>query len=589
MKKLSLLLFVIAIWGINGWASKPHSSEWAFVADSVKVSFEKGTITIIEGDSSLITIRLMGEIPKDSTIEIKYSVKETDATATKDFKLRGPSTFTFKSSTAAIQSFEMLTIKDNNEERESITLELSIVKGGKIAKIAGGKCVIILKDFKTLTELAQEKYREENTKVLNTVRGIINNDKDTSEMIGKIRIKKFTVKSWYLNEKRKPWKSRARGFADSTKLQETAKIKESKTETINKVDVLFRYGVAAEIKAYANSGEVYNNLWYNDSTKRRTRAGISFRHQMYNSKYQGFLLTGKNNPKSVIRMFDLIEYDDSVGVNFLPNDTTIRLTKKDSVAKMYVKTSLSSYVHLNIYSDALNLFKADRGNALLQTEASAKIFMRTIPTKRKMNFLLNYISPYLKYNRFENGFNSVIADTIREKKDTTISIDRMLVNQRKYLDIGLKLNIFTLVTRFYNTAELNVFCNFGWFDRRGDIDQAQTKLIGTTQYQGITNNTFDFGIEGRYSIFQYRNFGINLAGMAYCQKIWNNKLSAFTNSGYEFFYRTEAEIFYFPIANSKDKIFLRSYHIMNNSTKEANFTQLQIGYKALFKLPNTKK
>ena len=264
------------------------------------------------------------------------------------------------------------------------------------------------------------------------------------------------------------------------------------------------------------------------------------------------------------------------------------IPKKDSVAKMYVKTSLSSYVHLNVYSDALNLFKADRGNALLQTEASAKIFLRTMPTKRKMNFMLNYISPYLKYSRFENGFSSVAADTIIGKKDT-ISINRMLVNQRKYLEIGLKLNIFTFVTPFYNTAELNVFCNFGWFDRQGDIDQAQTKLTGTTQYQGITSNTFDFGIEGRYSIFQSGNFGLNLAGMAYCQKIWNNKLSTYTNGGYEFFYRTEAEIFYFPIANSRDKIFLRSYHVMNNNPRETNFTQLQIGYKALFKLPNTKK
>ncbi len=566
----------MAIWGANSWALKPTSRVCVSVADSLKAGFEEDTITIHEGDSTFIAIRLMGEIPKDSTIEIKYSVKETDATATKDFKLRGPSTFTFQSSTAAIQSlsFQLLTIKDNNEEQETITLELAIVKGGKITKIIGGECVIILND----EGIAQKKYEAEISAI---VKHVVNTDKDTSEEIGIIRIKNLAVINRFL----KASKNNERGYITEVQKFE-GKIR---TDSISRVEVLFKYGVAAEIKAYSGkTDEVYSNLWNNRFNKRRTRVGISFRHQLLNDRYRYFYLIGKSNPKSVIRMFDLLDYDIKSGLNYPPKDTLIVLTKKDSVSKMYVKTSLNSYIHLNVYSDALNLFKADRGNALLQTEASAKIFLRTMPTKHKMNFMLNYISPYLKYSRFENGFSSVIADTIIGKKDT-ISINRMLVNQRKYLDIGLKLNIFTFVTPFYNTAELNVFCNFGWFDRQGDIDQAQSKLTGTKQYQGITSNTFDFGIEGRYSVFQYRNFGLNLAGMVYCQKIWNNKLSTYTNGGYEFFYRTEAEIFYFPIANSKDKIFLRSYHVMNSNAKEANFTQLQIGYKALFKLPNAKK
>ena len=303
-------------------------------------------------------------------------------------------------------------------------------------------------------------------------------------------------------------------------LSDTSFKPKEETVKIDTVEILFKYGVAAEIKVYAKDGEIYSNLWYNGYEKPRTRVGISFRHQIYRDDYRNFWLMGKSNPKSGIKMLDLLDYDPKIGSNYPPGDGVVKLTKKYPADNISVNTSLSSYVHLNFYSDLLNLLGTDPGNGLLQTEASAKIFLRTLPTKKKINFLFHYLSPYLKFSRFENGFRDIVPTKVKSEtsSDSAFSIDRMLVNQRKFLDIGLKINLFDRISRFYNTTELNVFCNFGWFNRRGEKDILNSNRTGITQYQTIPSNTFDIGLEVRHSIFQYRNFGINLAAMVFAQR-----------------------------------------------------------------------
>jgi hypothetical protein len=588
------IIFLTAMAIFIGFGSKASCFKHSHVVlDSVKVGFEKDAIKILEGDSTSIGIEIMGAIPKDSLIEISYIVKDADALTGKDFKLRTTNNFVFRTTAITLQRqfLELLTTKDNNEEREYIVLELAIVKGEKFAKLTKKRCLVLLKDFKTPTELAHETFKEETQNIVKNVQRIINADKDTNEVIGKIKLRNFKVGKYALIDSIDQVKiAKAKGMMDSAFfVSKKAPTKKDSIE-IDTVKVLFKYGVAAEIKAYTKDGEVYSNLWYNGYGKSRTRVGISFRHQIYKDSYRNFYLIGKNDEKSAIRLLDLLDYDAKIGLNYPPGDDTVRLTKAKPIHHISVKTSLSSYVHLNLYSDLLNLLGTDPSNGLLQTEASAKIFLRTLPNNKRINFMLHYLSPYLKYSRFENGFRDIVPTKVKSETstDSVYSIDRMLVNQRKFLDIGLKMNLFEHIGRFYNTAELNVLCNFGWVNERGKKDDLNSLRTGITQFESIPHNTLDLGIEGRYSIFQYRNFGINLGAMVFFQKIWNNKLTTFVNGGYQTFYRTEAELFYFPVANSKDKIFLRAYHVINNNPKEANFMQLQFGYKLQFKLPNGK-
>lgn len=379
------------------------------------------------------------------------------------------------------------------------------------------------------------------------------------------------------------------------KISQTKKPIEDKPILLSKVEVEFKNGVASEIRAFSkDNSEVFSNHWYKKDGQTRPRYGVSFRHNSLTSRYDNYWLIGEKDPKTYIKLADVLRYQHSIELNFSPNNTTISLDVVDKPKELLVATSLNSYIYVNIYTDVLGLLRSDQGNGIIQTEASAKIFFSTLPHKKRLAFSFNYIMPYLRYARFENGFET-IPNVSGSPFTNTGTIDRMAVNQRKYLDIGLKLNIFNFLGRFDNAYELNTFTGFAWFDARGPIDAVKTTKVGTTQYQGIVANTFEFGLEGRSSIVQYRNFGINLGAMIALQKIINNdsqlnskKDPLFINAGLEPYYRVEWEVFYFPVANKQNKIFLRTYYTFNSNEKEDNFLRVQLGFKGKVNLSNKK-
>lgn len=561
-----------------------------FEVDTVRVSFQKDTIHILEGESQIVVIELNGIISKNDTIDVKWTIKDSDATVDKDFKILSDDKFSFLSTKSTIQKryFEISILKDNNIENEQILLELRIIKGGKVAKIEKQTCLIILKDVKSETEILKEEFAAEKKQLLDKISDIVNKDKDTSEVIGRISLKEqpITLYKWW-----SPNKDKNTGYKDSLA---KSKIDSIGVANISKVEIQFKYGVAAEIRAFTkDSSEVFSNHWYNGKDLNRPRYGVSYRHNSISERNKGYYLIGENNSNRLIRLFDLLDYKHNTGLNFVPSDTLVRLfyEKDKKEAKILVKTSLNSYINFNIYTDLLGLLKIDQSNGIIQSDASAKIYLTTLPARNKLRFHFNYLMPYAKLARFENGFQNVPTTenksfrNIRGQSDT---LSRMLLNQRKFFDIGLKLNILNKIGKFDNIYELNAFTGFGWFNRQGPIDSVQTEKIGTTQYQGFLSNTFEFGFEARAAVLQYRNFGINTGIMATFQRIINANLTGVADGGFKPFYRTEAEIFFYPIAKSKDKIFLRTYHTFNSNENEESFLRIQVGYKAQFNISNKK-
>ena len=558
------------------------------------LGFKKDTVRIKEGESNSLLFQLEGLLPKDSEVIIKWIIKDSDAMLGKDFIISAKEEFKFTSvrDTIQLELFQINTVKDANIENEKFTIEVSVFKGGNLVKLTKSKCVIILEDFKTDLQNAEEKIADlkadfavQRKSVIDSIARIVNNDKDTSEVIGTIRMKSVILTKHILTfddcKKNK-------GYKDS----ENSKDSLNKIVTISKVDIVFKYGVASEIRAFTSDNtEVFSNHWFKDKSTIRPRYGVSFRYDALSERNKHYYLTGEKNVCSYIRLNDLISYDQRTGLNFVPDNTEIKLlNKKDSSsANISVKTSLNSYINLNVYTDLLGLLKIDQGNGLIQSDVSAKIYLNTLPAKNRLYFKFNYLMPYARYARFENGFQNVPNTKNKSfSADTSGNISRMLLNQRKIFDVGLKLNIFNKVGKFDNTYELNAFTGFGWFNRQGPVDNVNTKIIGTTQYQGILTNTFEFGLESRASILQYRNFGINTGAAVTFQKIINAELNKIDDGGFKAFYRTEAEIFYYPIKNSKDKIFLRTYYTFNGNTEEESFLRVQVGYKALFKISNKK-
>ncbi|MDR6561326.1 MULTISPECIES: hypothetical protein [unclassified Arcicella] len=571
-------------------------------AQKVTVGFQKDTISIQEGDSCLVAIQLLGIIPEGKKIKIEFKVTKSDATETKDYLLPNKDPIDFYTSPSSSQSqiryFQLKTVSDMNQENEQMTISLSS-PDSSIFKFEKKEILVIIKDYKTNQELQLEEFKKEITTAINKVTNIVNNDRDTSEVIGVLRIKNFHPKvyTWNMNKKDTSEKKdslyeefkNSNGLIDpmiEEKIQGDTNLKAS----ISKVDIFFTNGIATEIKAYdENSKDIYRNLWNKGYKRWKQRFGVSFRHKIFIDRYKYYHLISDNESLKTIKLLDLLDYDAETQINFAPNDGKITLTKEHSNKKLTVNTSLNSYINLNIYSDLLSLLKSDRSNGLVQTEASARIFLNTMPLPKSVFLLFNYFEPSLKYSRFDNGYESIIPTKLNKSLSTkdTFSIDRMSVNQRKFLEIGGKVNVFKKMGRFYNSYELNVFSNFGWFNLQGE--KLKDSLNSNVPlFQTSTGNTLDFGAEVKATILQYRNFGLNIGGSVRYQKIWNNKDQSFVNGGFQWFFAPEYELFYFPIANSKDKIFLRAKYLSNTNENERNFVQLQFGYKVEFKLPNSK-
>lgn len=181
MKKYYLFWLMIVIYGQN-----TKASVLSVLADKPKVGFKKDTIRVVEGEKVVISISLTGVMPKDSIV-VKYIIKATDATVKKDFVFSIANNFVFRNTPSEQQEqfFELSTIKDNFEEGESLILELSIEKGGTLVELGIKECVIILQDFKTPAEAAQEKFKEQSQSVVKSIQKIIDEDDEkASEVIG---------------------------------------------------------------------------------------------------------------------------------------------------------------------------------------------------------------------------------------------------------------------------------------------------------------------------------------------------------------------------------------------------------------------
>ena len=589
--KTKFFLFMLLLVGFSDLSAQTPTP--TAVVDTVKVGFkeDKDTISIAEGKSQIIEVELNGSIPKNSIITIKWKIKNSDATLDKDFGIIADDSLVFGSvqSKTQLKYLKITALKDLNIENEKFTIELNIFKGGNLVKLTKPTCVIILEDFKTDLQNAEEEiavlkadFAAQKKLIVEKVSEIIN-AKDSSEVIGKIRLKNATLTQWMSKE----------GTKNKGYKKNTNEIEEMKSKAIiSSVDVRFKYGVASEIRAFTkDSTEIFSNLWSPSSEQICHRYGISYRHNALSKRNEKYYLIGEKDKSVSIKLGDVLDYTHKTGLNFVPSDTTVTLynQKDKKEASIYVKTSLTSYINFNIYTDLLGLLRIDQGNGLIQSDASAKIYLTTLPARNKLRFHLNYLMPYARYSRFENSFQNV-PNTENKSFETSMTnnISRMLLNQRKYFDAGLKLNIVNWIGKFDNNYELNAFSGFGWFNRQGPVDSENTTKTGTTQYQGILTNTFEFGLETRAAFLQYRNFGINTGFMATYQKIINAELNKIDNGGFKPFYRTEAEVFYYPIKNSKDKIFLRTYYTFNGSKVEESFLRVQVGYKALFKISNKK-
>jgi hypothetical protein len=313
------------------------------------------------------------------------------------------------------------------------------------------------------------------------------------------------------------------------------------------------------------------------------RYPISTRHLNFNSGVNQAKLyaTGRAGDRyhfDFIKFRDILYYDPGLISNYAPGPDTISITPEKSVKLLKLKTSLKSYINLNVYTDFLSLIKAERGNGLVQTEATSRLYLITNNLPRKNSWIFNYVEPFIKYSRFDAAYSSVVPDTSDDKK---ITVNRMLLNQRAFFNTGIKLNLYKFITKLYNEVDINLLGRLDWADVRGK-QLSQKNSNDAIEYETDRVNMFTLGAEAKYKIVLYRNYGITAGFTTMYQQIWNNPPCE--NNDWRWFHSPEFELYYYPIADSESRIFLRFRTFLTNPTEtEKKFVQMQIGYRGQLK------
>lgn len=470
----------------------------------------------------------------------------------------------------------------------------------------------------------------DSNELLDEVLRRINSDVDTSESVGIIKLQSLQPALYTLRQSTTSQQSSVNGRSrliksvseDDSLPKSVQAVRLTKKDSSNniyeyelsycqvrvqKAELSIFNGVVSDIKVYADiykkdsSGvyvkfvsEIFSNLISknediidrNDgyAVSKKKRIPISIRHLIYDSRiaetklYSVGMARGRYR-NDYIKFGEVIWYDPNLARNYPPgdNESIVLTPEAEKRTKILTtRTSLRSYINLNIYSDFLALTKAEKGNGLVQTEASAHIFLNTKNIIDKYSYFLNYLEPYMKFSRFDTGYNTVNADTLDNGQ---ININRSLLNQRSFLNLGIKLNLFRWVTKFNNDLEINTFSQFDWANARG---KALTRVNASDaiEYESLRVNMLSLGAEIKYRTILYRNFGLTSGWKTSFQELWNRP--EYENKKWSWYHSPEFELFYFPIAKSDDKIFIRFKTLITTFHSERNFVQLQVGYKGQF-------
>ncbi|MBU2940991.1 hypothetical protein KO494_15680 [Lacinutrix sp. C3R15] len=283
----------------------------------------------------------------------------------------------------------------------------------------------------------------------------------------------------------------------------------------------------------------------------------------FNNKRYLELLYPKKEPTHYLKLSELLAYDYMMGKKFFPKDTIIKKKfKKDSVGKkipVYKDVHLNSYLEGRLFTDVIGL-NGEEANGVAQAEIKAHFNLNT-----QSNFA--FVEPSLKYSKFTKDNDFVILDSVQSRALTNF-------HRQSFLSVGLKLNI--IKREFgdrYDLEFLNVGSEYSW-----------TRLKEITSTTDITNTVhlFNSFIEIKGKMNEFDNFGISLGNkFLYELPVQDQELDL---DPFSWYIIPEVEIFYYPVENKNNTIYLRFSYTSNTRNHDFDYPSLQFGYKFRIKL-----
>lgn len=283
----------------------------------------------------------------------------------------------------------------------------------------------------------------------------------------------------------------------------------------------------------------------------------------FNNKRYLELIYPKEEEDYYIKLSKILVYDYVMGKKFFPKDTIIPIkTDNKSVGKkipLYKDVYLNSYLEGRLYTDVIGL-NGEEANGVAQAEIKAHFNLNT-----QSNFA--FVEPSLHYSKFTKDNDFVVLDSVQSNALTNF-------HRQSFLNVGLKLNI--IKREFgdrYDLEYLNIGSQYSW-----------TRLKEITSTTDITNTVhlFNSFIEIKGKMNEFHNFGISLGNkFLYELPVQDQSLDL---DPFSWYIIPELEIFYYPVENKNNTIYLRFTYTSNTRNHDFDYPSLQFGYKFRIKL-----
>lgn len=357
-------------------------------------------------------------------------------------------------------------------------------------------------------------------------------------------------------------------------------LEENQTLRFKKVDIELNEGSIVDIKAHLidSLGKVHvftNNAPISFLNFDKTSAVTYLKHTSNRTD------DVTNYEDYVLRVSDIVQYDYTIGGNYVPDDVTFSfpivtengISTNETAAASYQleqSTALNNVIQLRAYTDIFGLGDSE-ANGLASIEGQAAFFLNTKNVINRNVFLFKRVRPYLSFSRFEDEDRFVaLSPTVDDDGNRGINNNLDLL-QKSYFSTGLDLDFLTFKFSKESALETALFATARYqasdLDLDGDNgDQYTTVGLGggvNFHLKRFNNFTLDYSL----GWIDYRTEGLN-------------DIDGLSDPSNFLVFENMMELSWFPTGDKSSALFARIKTFDDQSKNSDNhFFQAQVGYR----------
>jgi hypothetical protein len=316
--------------------------------------------------------------------------------------------------------------------------------------------------------------------------------------------------------------------------------KETVVEKISISEVTFdiKDGVIIDLQVVTTDHRIFTNLSAPIALSRFHRCDIL-------GYYNG-------NETVYIRSCDFISWKRHN--TFIPDDQHFRLTKKNSSKILFRGAGLNQISDVRFYSDLLGTL-GNEANGIAQTEGSTRIFINNLNFKNTGLIFFRYGGISFQASKLDSKFSTT-------KNDSNLTNLKFL--QRNWLNIDLTANIFSVWLQNKSRS---------WASLNAGAGATLTRLAEKSDTLSRTGNYYFLEVLGEFK--EISNFGIDFSTRFF----WLTVPGVGGNFGkLNPLIKVSTNIYWSPLANTRNRVFLRVNYFQDLVEKGEPFFQFQVGY-----------